>query len=809
MKLQISELETTADYTNPNGVLSFVHLAQNIDGIPVFRGEVKAGFTKRGEMFRVINNLAPALDHQNLNPDFGNADAAVINAAKSINLTATENDLKRIEAASDNLKITFERGQFADQTVAEKIYFPVDHAVARTAWRVLLWTNTNAFYVIVDAQTGTLLWRKNLTEHQTQTATFNVYGNTTSMMKTADNPSPFTPGCLDPNTCPQPPLTNRTDFTLIGNEPPYDFNNLGWITDGENRTIGNNVEAGIDRIPPGGIDPDGWAFGNPNRVFSYTYNPAPGNPPPGEEPIPTTQTYPPSPFQQGAVTHIFYTVNRWHDEMYLLGFTEPARNFQTDNFGRGGLGNDSILVHVQTFGNNFSSLADGMRGQFVASIWTSPTPDRDSALDSQVTVHELTHGLSNRLHGNATGLSTNMSRGMGEGWSDFYALALLSEPTDDPCGIHTTGGYVTYQITSGFEANYYYGIRRFPTARINCVGANGRPHSPLTFRHANSNCNTDINTVGAYPRGPGGSATCDQAHNLGEIWSSALWEVRSVLIEQHGAAEGNRRALQYITDGMKLAPLNPTFLQERDAIIAATFASNPADVKWVREGFRRRGLGFSASIQNAGTGSSNTVVTEAFDLPNVQIVDPFSVSDAPGDNDGFPEAGEKVFLNVSVTNQTGETMTNAFVNADGGMNINLGTIANGQTVQVQILYKIPGNAPCGGFHQVRLNAGSDAGIQTPVIKQFRLGFPVGGAPVTFSNNTAISIPGAAGQTSGAASPYPSTITASGLSGAKIIKVNLHNAAHTFPSDIDMLLEVPAVSVTFSCRIRAAAAMQII
>ena len=106
-------------------------------------------------------------------------------------------------------------------------------------------------------------------------------------------------------------------------------------------------------------------------------------------------------------------------------------------------------------------------------------------------------------------------------------------------------------------------------------------------------------------------------------------------------------------------------------------------------------------------------VTEAFDLPNIQIVDPFSVSDAPGDNDGFPEAGEKVFLNVSVTNQTGDAMTNAFVNADGGTNVNLGTIANGQTVQAQILYKIPRNTPCGGFHQVTLNAGSDVGNKCP------------------------------------------------------------------------------------------------
>ncbi len=612
---QIDRLEKTADYTNPDGDLSFVHFEQKINSIPVFRGELKAGFSRTNEIVRIINNLAPNLDYEALPTEGSSAEEAVLQAAKFVGLEAKDADVRRILAESNELKVTFERGQFSDRSMAEKMYFPIDHGAARLAWRVLLWTNGAAFYVIVDAETGTLLWRKNLTEHQTQTATFNVYGNTTSMMKTADNPSPFTPGCLDANTCPQPPILNRTNFTLIGNEPPYDFNNLGWINDGENRTIGNNVEAGIDRIPPNGIDPDGWAFGNPYRVFNYTYNPAPGNPPPGEAPVPTMQMYPPSQFQQGSVTHIFYTVNRWHDEMYLLGFTEPARNFQTDNFGRGGLGNDSIAVNVQTFGNNFSSLPDGMRGQFVASIWTNPDPDRDSALDSQVTVHELTHGLSSRLHGNASGLSTNMARGMGEGWSDFYALTLLSEPTDAACGIHTIGGYVTYQITSGFEANYYYGIRRFPTARKSCVGANNKPHSPLTFRHSNSPCNAEINTVGAFPRGPIGSVTCDQAHNLGEIWSSTLWEVRGFLIDIHGAAEGNRRALKYVTDGMKLAPLNPTFLQERDAILTAAQVSAPADICSVWRGFAVRGIGFSASIQNVGTGSNNTVVTEAFDLP--------------------------------------------------------------------------------------------------------------------------------------------------------------------------------------------------
>ena len=39
---QVSQLKLTADYTNPDGNLSFVHFDQEINGIPVFRGEVKA-----------------------------------------------------------------------------------------------------------------------------------------------------------------------------------------------------------------------------------------------------------------------------------------------------------------------------------------------------------------------------------------------------------------------------------------------------------------------------------------------------------------------------------------------------------------------------------------------------------------------------------------------------------------------------------------------------------------------------------------------------------------------------------------------
>src|SRR5688572_4772706 len=58
---QADRLLVLSDYTNPDGKLSFAHLEQRINNVPVFRGEVKAGFDQDGRMIRVINNLAPGL----------------------------------------------------------------------------------------------------------------------------------------------------------------------------------------------------------------------------------------------------------------------------------------------------------------------------------------------------------------------------------------------------------------------------------------------------------------------------------------------------------------------------------------------------------------------------------------------------------------------------------------------------------------------------------------------------------------------------------------------------------------------------
>jgi hypothetical protein len=731
---QVNNLKVTADYANPEGELSFARLEQEINGIPVFRSEIRAGFNKQGAMFRVINNLAPGLEYETLSKEFGNPAEAVSRAAVYISHELKDSEKTANAQTSTDLKVVFGSGDWA--TTAEKMYFPVELGVARPSWRVLIWQPVNAYYVIVDAETGTMLYRENITKDQTQAATYNVYANTNTILKAMTNPAPLAaPGLLDPALGTQGALQPRTNVTLIGNEAPNTFNNLGWITDGTNgvngHTDGNNVQAGLDRVAPDGVDAP--TLGT-NRVFNFDYTPGAGTGTTGDSPLLV-------PYQNGAVTNLFYLINRFHDETYRLGFTEQARNFQADNFGRGGVGNDRVSAEAQDIGGtnnaNFATPADGGRGRMQMYLWTAPNPDRDGDLDAEIVVHEFTHGLFGRLHNGVGGTQAGQ---MNEGSADFFAHVMLSPFTDPINTISTTGSYSTLGLRTAAPfsgtGNYYYGIRRFPKAVIAFTGGpNNRPHNPLTFG--------DIDparmslTDGAFAPAFAGSATA--VHDGGEIWSSMLWEVRARLAQRLGAEAGNRKVLQLAMDGMKVSPSNPTMIAERNAIISAAQANgNGSDVADVWAGFAVRGMGFSAANPTGNT------VTEGFDLPNATLAaNGFSVSDAApgGDGDGFPEPGETVQLTIPVVNSTGNTVNNVTATVVGGGNASYGTITNGQTVSRQISYLIPANTVCGSLHTVSINVTSDIGTQPAQTRSFRVGAPTfSGAAQNFDTVTAPALP---------------------------------------------------------------------
>jgi hypothetical protein len=383
---EIAHLVKTADYANPAGNLGWLRLERRIKGRAVFRGEIEAAFTPAGELVRTRGELPVLVD------DSDAADAAVVSApeaiavaAASIGFNVAPEDLQLSD--SDGASVAYTGGPFVRPTRAELQYFPLDVGAVDLVWSMTLWLDNDAYWVLISAEIPDVLFRKNISEEQSQPATYSVYN--------AANPAPLQPSTALPGSGFQAPGIPRTSFTLVSELPLFD--NLGWMTDGANTTTGNNVDAGLDLSAPDGIDADGRPVGSPFRVFDFPYNP----PPIGTD-APSNVNY-----RWGEVTHMFFWANRYHDLLYQLGFTEAARNFQTNNFGRGGVGNDAISAEAQDFSGtnnaNFAVGADGTLPRMQMYLFTGPDPARTSTLEQDVLLHELTHGTSLRLHANGSG----------------------------------------------------------------------------------------------------------------------------------------------------------------------------------------------------------------------------------------------------------------------------------------------------------------------------------------------------------------------------------------------------------------------
>ncbi len=601
----LDQARVKRQFVTPHNGLRTVVWQQELDGIPVFEAVLMSHTSRRGELVNFSDQFLPDLTGavarggQN-RADLGaslkvSARRAVAIAAGQIGESLSEEQVDAAGVSHTNPPVSdptkrqgFRASVLKAEAEAKLVWLPLNPAQLRLCWDVLLTgrTHPEMFRVLVDAQTGQPLLRRCLTEYITD-ATYRVF--------TSDSPSPFSPGYATPTTN-QPPLVSRTLLTISAldtNASPS-----GWIDDGVNETRGNNVDAHTDLNDDDQPDLP-RPQGSPFRVFDF----------------PLDLGSDPSTYRDAAVVQLFYWCNWMHDQLYDLGFTEEAGNFQNDNFGRGGLGNDAVQADAQDGGgfnnSNFTTPPDGTPGRMQMYIFNGPTPARDGDLDAEIILHEYTHGLSNRRVGGGVGISQLQTEGMGEGWSDFYALSLLSDPSDDVDGDYAMAAYAAYRL-AGLTQNYYFGIRRYPY----CTDL---LKNPLTFKDIDPN---QASSHGGVPRSPiiGGLAT--DVHNMGEVWCVALWDARANLIRKYGSAAGNQLMLQLVTDGMALSPPNPNFLQARDAILLADRVdSDGANQTELWTAFAKRGMGAEATCPGSATTAG---VQESFQVPDAMQATPVS-----------------------------------------------------------------------------------------------------------------------------------------------------------------------------------------
>jgi hypothetical protein len=577
---------TLRDDVTAHSGLRTVIWEQQLDDIAVFEGKLIGHITKRGELVSLSSRFIPGpAEAANkgwpiaqplvARPRISALEAIVL-AAENIGATVIATDIVPLaqNAEGAEKRQSFRADPLKGETRVRLIWLPMNRSSLRLCWQVELTSRARGelYRILIDAQTGDALIRHCLTFYLSE-ATYRVF--------VSDSPTAFSPGYRTPSSV-QPAVVERQLVTLSALSTNASPN--GWINDGGNDLRGNNVDAHLDRNDDDQADlprPQGV----PRRVFDF----------------PMDLDKAPTSYGNAAVTQLFYWNNWMHDKLYELGFTEAAGNFQKTNFDRGGVGNDAVEADAQDGGGfnnaNFSASSDGIPGRMQMYLFNGPTPDRDGSLDAEIVLHEYTHGLSTRLVGGGDQLNELQSAGMGEGWSDFYAIALLSESGDELDGNYAMGAYASYQIDQ-LNENYYYGIRRYPYTT-------DLARNPLTFKDLDSR-QADRHT--GVPLSPlsGAGDFAEEVHNQGEVWCVTLWDARANLIKKWGFEIGNQLILQLVTDGMKLTPPNPNFLEARDAILRADLVkTGGANREELWAAFAKRGMGFNASSPRSSTTSES------------------------------------------------------------------------------------------------------------------------------------------------------------------------------------------------------------
>ncbi len=541
-----------------------IYLRQRYRGIPVYNAQLHINVNRDGRIISVNNSFLPGIARavKSLSPRMQLGGA--VSAAAQFFGTQLPAQPKALQAPRGTQQASrVERAGISLAPIDGKLMLlPIRQGEARLVWNFQIHTldEEHSWDFTVDAESGQVWTRFDWVAGDS----YRVY------RQPAESPN---------HTSPLPPSDGRVLVVNPANTTasPFGWHDTNGVAGAEfTTTQGNNVQAYTDVDANNSPDANSSPSGGAALAFDF----------------PLSLAQAPSAYRPAAVTNLFYLNNFIHDVQYQYGFDEAGGNFQVNNYGRGGLGNDSVRAEAQdgagTNNANFGTPPDGQRPRMQMFVWTSPNPDRDGDLDAGIVFHEYGHGISNRLVGGPANVNCLTNRQQpGEGLSDWWALAHTAEVGDQGTDPRGMGTYALGQPTTGL------GIRtqRYSTdAAVN------------TWTYASIN----------------GMAV---PHGVGSVWAQAAWEVYWKLVNAHGfdpnlfnaaGNAGNQRMMLYVVEGLKNTACNPTFTQVRDGIIQAAVDNHGGeDVCPMWEAFAAFGLGTNA----VSSGSNGTTPTNGFSIP--------------------------------------------------------------------------------------------------------------------------------------------------------------------------------------------------
>ncbi|MEL7058576.1 MAG: M36 family metallopeptidase [Acidobacteriota bacterium] len=345
----VADRELRDHYESSNSGMTHIYWRQIHQGIEVWNGDLAVHVANDGSIIALHNDFVPNIAGHSLSIGPSLTAESALSAAADYLGVALGTQPRALEAPQGNNLSTIlgDAGISRAPIPARLVWLPFQGDV-KLVWNLVIdrvdaeqWLN-----VRVDAATGDVIDSNDWIAHGSVPADeYRVY--------------PFPAESPDFSAhvkavAPADPIASPFGWHDTDGDDDHDFLD----------TRGNNVDANTDYDDNPGTDGDRPSGGVAGPLdFDFVHD---------------TASDPRNSFE-AAVVNLFYWNNIMHDWTYHYGFNEASGNFQVNNYGNGGAGNDAVRAEAlngDDIGNTnnatFGTPPDGFEPRMRMFRWTAP-----------------------------------------------------------------------------------------------------------------------------------------------------------------------------------------------------------------------------------------------------------------------------------------------------------------------------------------------------------------------------------------------------------------------------------------------------
>lgn len=374
-KGDLSDIVVNDQFQSQHNGVTHIYFMQRYQGVEIHNAIMNVNILPNGEVFHVGDNLVRSIAKKiNNTVAVLEPESAVYSAAEHLGIT-NFGELK-LKTKTQG-RYTYEGADLSHDDITVQLkYTPIYDSFGkitelRLTWDLAIDQKNNADYysLRIDAVTGEMVDKNNYTVYCThenhrhqqkdkcaESTNFQSVKSALEAQNISMDAGAYNVFAIpneSPSHGPREIVVDPADEIAS----PFGWHDTNGMEGAEYTiTRGNNVHAFLDKNgsnTSSGDEPDGGDELN----FDFPFLPQ-GEPEDNEE---------------SAVTQLFYMSNVIHDFSYAYGFDEASGNFQQNNYGNGGSGNDPVEANAQDGSGvnnaNFATPPDGGDGRMQMFVW--------------------------------------------------------------------------------------------------------------------------------------------------------------------------------------------------------------------------------------------------------------------------------------------------------------------------------------------------------------------------------------------------------------------------------------------------------